>query len=289
MTRSFASLSAQRGFAQAVASRPRALPLGVFFGEPRIRLRTTSFVFSSLLGTCPEEEVPRHSHPEAHFVLVLRGAYITEAREAESLCGPLTLIFNPAGTTHRDRFRSRDGQFLAMSLRAGTEEALQREYPYSVVLRDQRVIRTAREACLEMHLADDISGLVLEGLGLELLGRALRAHAMRDRNPPRWLCRAREQLREGCALRISIAEVARTAGVHSVHFARAFRRYFHCSPGEYVRGCRVERACQLLIAARLPLAEVAQEPGFADQSQMSHAVKRLTGNTPRELRRAFQS
>jgi AraC family transcriptional regulator len=56
-------------------------------------------------------------------------------------------------------------------------------------------------------------------------------------------------------------------------------------PHQYVIARRVERARQLLQAGTdLPLAEVAVEVGFSDQSQLSRHFKRLVGATPRQFR-----
>lgn len=62
-----------------------------------------------------EEEIPRHTHEDAHFLLIIDGLYLTSARNVEQLCSSSTLIFNPSGTTHRDRFHTRGGRFLTVS------------------------------------------------------------------------------------------------------------------------------------------------------------------------------
>src|SRR5215469_16048674 len=91
------------------------LAAGAFFGNPRCSITTPSFQFSELKATVPEREVPRHTHETPHFILVTQGVYVTEARKQQGLCSAGTLIFNPKGTTHRDRFRSRQGEFLSIS------------------------------------------------------------------------------------------------------------------------------------------------------------------------------
>ncbi|HZV37663.1 MAG TPA: helix-turn-helix transcriptional regulator, partial [Pseudoxanthomonas sp.] len=82
-----------------------------------------------------------------------------------------------------------------------------------------------------------------------------------------------------------IAQLAREADLHPVYFARAFRRAFGCSPGDYLRRRRVELAISAVCAGRSPLAEIALGCGFVDQSHMTHALRRDTGMTPRTLRR----
>ena len=77
-----------------------------------------------------------------------------------------------------------------------------------------------------------------------------------------------------------VAEFARAAGVHPVHLARVFRQYLGCTPGDYLRRPRLERAAVLLRETPRPLSDVALSCGFADQSHLANAFKRHTGVTP---------
>jgi AraC family transcriptional regulator len=68
------------------------------------------------------------------------------------------------------------------------------------------------------------------------------------------------------------------------HLARAFRKYFGYSIGEYVRRRRVLFACEH-IAAGEPLSQVAIDAGFANQPHLSRTFKAITGISPGEFRR----
>lgn len=83
---------------------------------------------------------------------------------------------------------------------------------------------------------------------------------------------------------VSLEALARHSGRHRVHIARAFRRHFGCSVGEYVSSLRVNRARELLLRTRLPLARIAYRAGFADQSHMTRQMKQRLGTTPGGLR-----
>jgi transcriptional regulator GlxA family with amidase domain len=84
-------------------------------------------------------------------------------------------------------------------------------------------------------------------------------------------------------------QVRTLLGIHSIHLARAFRRYFHVSPSEYVSRCRIWRARDLLVTSRLPLAEIALEVGFSDQSHLTNAFRRETAMTPAAYRRLHRA
>jgi len=83
---------------------------------------------------------------------------------------------------------------------------------------------------------------------------------------------------------ISLAEVAEFAEVHPVSLARAFRKTYHCTVGDYVRRLRIESACQKLSSSDASLVEIALSSGFSEQSHFSRTFKRLTGLTPSEYR-----
>ena len=83
---------------------------------------------------------------------------------------------------------------------------------------------------------------------------------------------------------ISLAEIAQEIDMSHHHFCRLFKQSTGSSPYQYVLGQRVERAKQLLLQNQLSIAEVAQEVGFSEQSQLTRHLKRATGLTPKQLR-----
>lgn len=259
----------------------RRLPWGSFFGDAAREVRTASFEFSDRVAVVPDREVPEHTHANAHFVLVVSGSYVTTARGA-----PPVLIFNPAGTTHRDRFRSEHGRFFTITVADAVAKHIEAKHSVAISFDAVDVTAIAREARREFHGAGDLSDLILEGLGLELAGRAARWPA--DGGVPRWLLEVRDSIHDRCRSRLTIRELAGEAGVHPIHLARAFRRHFATSPGQYLRRCRIERVRELLTTSRLPLAEVALATGFSDQSQLTNAFRRATGVTPRAFRRSIR-
>ena len=61
-----------------------------------------------------------------------------------------------------------------------------------------------------------------------------------------------------------------------------------CRVGEYGRRARIEWAAAQIAAGDRPLAEIAAEAGFADQSHFTRLFRRYLGTTPGRFR-AFQS
>ncbi|MFD3942922.1 AraC family transcriptional regulator [Streptomyces sp. NPDC058579] len=78
---------------------------------------------------------------------------------------------------------------------------------------------------------------------------------------------------------VSLEEAARLLHAHPTHLVRAFTTAFGIAPHQYVTSRRVTRARGLLLAGR-PVAEVATETGFYDQSHLTRHFKRHVGTTP---------
>lgn len=237
----------------------------------------------------PEQEVARHTHEEAHFVLVTRGAYITAARGAPAPAGPPLLVYNPPGTTHRDRFLSEGGLFLTISVPApavARASEVVRLPGGPILLTGEAVLRAGRLA--GQSFGGGTAGtLAAESLCLELLDRASGAGP--DSRPlPGWLRRARDLLHDADG-ELSMKDVAATLGVHPVHLARTFRARLGTTPGDYLRRARLERAANLLARGKEPLSSIALSTGFCDQSHLSRSFRREYGMTPGEYRRSVSS
>jgi len=85
---------------------------------------------------------------------------------------------------------------------------------------------------------------------------------------------------------LSLAELARVAGISVSHLKTLFRRSFGMPVHQYVIRRRVDRAKALIVSRELPLSEVALKTGFAHQSHMAHMMRRYLGVTPTSLSRA---
>jgi AraC family transcriptional regulator len=73
-------------------------------------------------------------------------------------------------------------------------------------------------------------------------------------------------------------------GLHPVHLARVFRSHFRCSPGNFARQHRLQRAARLLAHGRLSLSDMARDCGFFEQPHLSRSFRARFGMTPREYR-----
>jgi AraC family transcriptional regulator len=241
----------------------------------------------------PGFKIRAHSHKNAFVYLVLRGA-LTETCDRQTRTAlPSTVIFHPAGQVHANHFLEAGASAFSVEL---DDQWLERLQSHSLALDAPayfdggRLPSLAAHLYREAHQTDTASALVTEGLALELLAQAARCRVtVTERKPPRWLQQAKELLHEQFATSLTLEEIASVAGVHPVYLSTTFRRQFGCTIGEYLRRLRIDDACRRLARSELPLAEVALEAGFANQSHFTRTFKRLTGLTPSEYRRSFSA
>lgn len=130
-------------------------------------------------------------------------------------------------------------------------------------------------------------GAILALLGL-LFGRAAARGPARTARPlgAVRLAAVADFVEGNLAESFGLAEMAEQAGLSAFHFARAFKLATGLTPRGFVTARRVDRAKRLLAEGRLPLAQVAQACGFADQAHLTTVFSRHTGLTPGAWRRA---
>jgi AraC-like DNA-binding protein len=85
--------------------------------------------------------------------------------------------------------------------------------------------------------------------------------------------------------RLSLADLARHAGVSRFHLARTFRRLTGTSVHAHLNRARLGAALERVVAGDGDLTEVALACGFASHSHLTHAFRRTFGVPPSMLRR----
>jgi AraC family transcriptional regulator len=84
---------------------------------------------------------------------------------------------------------------------------------------------------------------------------------------------------------IALQQVAKVCELSVSHFARAFKKTFRKPPHSWLTERRVDRATDLMINSYLPLADIAAQCGFGDQSALNRSFKRIHGVSPGIWRR----
>jgi AraC family transcriptional regulator len=239
-------------------------------------------------------ELPWHHHETPTICFVLQGAFSEMWRGGSIACTSSTMKITPAGERHWDRFSRGDVRGLLIEPNDSLVAAIR---PYSAVLDERVSFQGGVVSGIAWRMYDEIrrmdatAPLAIEGLLLELVAAASRSWEQNGGSGrrPRWLDDARDQIHLELGARPSLSGLAQSVGVHPVTLARAFRRAFGCTVGEYVRNLRIDRAAQQLAQTDLPLAEIALGAGFSDQSHFSNLFRRHTGLSPFKFRRVVRS
>jgi len=87
---------------------------------------------------------------------------------------------------------------------------------------------------------------------------------------------------------IDLSGLGRRMGISSFSLLRMFRAHVGLSPLEYQTQQRITQAKRLLLSGR-PIAQVAAETGFCDQTHLTRHFRRIVGMTPGHYLRAQES
>ena len=101
------------------------------------------------------------------------------------------------------------------------------------------------------------------------------------------LKRVRDYIEAHLDNRLTLTDLARVACLSPYHFSRSFKQSIGIGPQRYVIQRRLERAKAMIRRTNQPLAEIAQQVGFADQSHLTSIFRRETGVTPGRYRAAL--
>jgi AraC family transcriptional regulator len=158
-------------------------------------------------------------------------------------------------------------------------------YPLEDPLLSQIITTLAQE--IEGGLGDKI---LIESLGTALCIRIAQRFIGRLPLPtskglsPERLQRVRDYVEAHLDGDLSLTVLADVACLSPYHFSRSFKEAAGVGPQRYVMQRRLARAKTLMGRTRQPLAWIAQEAGFVDQSHLTSIFRREMGVTPGRFR-----
>ena len=268
------------------------LPSGRFYGTRIKSSEAARFAFVEA-AYLPSQVHPKHSHERSSFCLVLRGNF-TETYGRDSLtCSASTLLFYPAGEVHMEHFHKAGTRCFIIEVQPSWLEQLRQ---YSILV-DQaanfhggKIPGLAMRAYQEFCALDEFSPLSIEGFMLEMIAEISRySQQLRNGKPIARIELVRELIHERFSESLTLIAISELVGLHPVYVAQAFRKAYGSTVGEYIRRLRIESACRELSKLDLPIARIAANVGFFDQSHFTRTFRRLVGVTPAEYRKTLSS
>jgi AraC family transcriptional regulator len=260
-----------------------AAQLAVTAGASRVERLAVSFGHVTSMRFPAGLHLPPHSHPDTNIAVVLAGGWFAGKQPDEQDCFAPTVLVEPAGEVHANRFGTAETAVLSLSLEAGRLGSVVGEATRRFLhVRDPYIELLARRAAGELEQPDDVTPLAVEAAALELVARVARSGGLERR--PTWLGEARAVLHDRYADALSLDEIADAVGIEPDRLARGFRRAYGESLGDYLRRIRVNAAATLLATTDEPISRVAGEVGFADQSHLTRWFGRYLETTPARYR-----
>lgn len=254
--------------------------ISVSTGRPLVT-RTAGPFAVTLMEHAGEVRLARHRHEEAIVGLLLRGRYDERIGTRTVEPAPASLLIKPPETPHANTIGREGTDTILIQIRPAQIPAeLAPLLDRPAIRHDSRFHAIGQELLAELRMGVAADTVGVAALVTELLAVAARrdggtGHSRRQA----WIPRVRELLREGPES-LSLAELASLAGVDRAHLARAFRRAFGCTVGEYRRAVRMEKAARLLRESDATVGRIAAELGFFDQAHFTRAFRAVYGTTP---------
>jgi AraC family transcriptional regulator len=231
--------------------------------------------------------LPKHYHENTVLSFAVRGGTTLRLARTSDWCDEECLLFLASGETHANAYPQPTSRLHIEVTPEFWTGAAGKRVPgrASGAVRHPIALELRSAALIAFSSGDDLARL---GLALRLtdmigvLGGAGTCPGTVSRNG--WLLRLRDFLAAHCEEPLELCRLVEVAGRHPAHISRAFRRYFGKSITQFVRERRLQRAAELLRNEEAPLAQIALECGFCDQSHFTNVFRHYAGITPSRIR-----
>ena len=102
---------------------------------------------------------------------------------------------------------------------------------------------------------------------------------------PAQIARARQYIEANSQEELSLAGVARQAGMSNFYFCKMFKKVTGVNFARFVSRVRVEKAKNLLLNPNYRVSEIAYEVGFQSLTHFNRVFRDVAGQSPTEYRR----
>ncbi len=263
----------------------RFMSKGNFFGDHQTKIQLDGLILTDTEYT--HDFVDWHYHENVYLTFLLKGILQETNRKEDYLCGPGGLLFHNWQEPHNNHKRSEFARGFHIELEKKWFD--DRGLDLGAIEGSLRITNPAIKTLVlktyhELKLADGLLPLAIEDLINQTFAELLRMSESNSRSIPLWAQRIKEILHDPEADKITLKMLAAETGIHPVHISHDFSKYFGTHLADYIRKIKIEKALPLL-AAELPLTEIAYACGFADQSHFTRCFRKATGFTPLQYKK----
>lgn len=237
----------------------------------------------------------RHMHDQFGVGVILRGAQSSASGRGPVEAGPGDVITVNPGEVHDGHPIGEAGRAWRMlyfdpDLIAGVvadiAEEQRGDFVFShPVSKDRSTARQFIHAYTEMTAPPVPEALAAES-GLVLLIAAMMERRVFAGSPSPSVLRAQTMIDDDPTASVSLARLAREAGLSRFQLLRGFAKQNGITPHAYLVQRRIGLV-RRMIASGVTLSDAALSSGFADQSHMTRTFVRAYGMTPGDYAAAF--
>ena len=225
--------------------------------------------------------LPEHEHDGVTLTIPLVGGFQALSDVGESSIVGASAVLHPAGRAHAVSIFDDGVEVIGLYLDpdwlrwAGLGAKVDRTFYWTGGKAGALARRLARA-----WIADDWSEAMLAGYTV----RCLRQAAVQEApSKPRWMEHIDAAMAVPAPLRVG--DIARKLDLHPAWLNHAYRAAMGEGLNEALRRRRVELAIRSLRRSDAPLADIALQAGFCDQSHMNRTFRAFLGRTPLDVRR----
>jgi AraC family transcriptional regulator len=262
---------------------------GKFYGITNTVIQLEGVGLTDTVYTQPA--VGWHYHENPYFTFILQGN-LTEGNKKEIYnCGPGSLLFHnwhePHYNIKPDGFaRGFHIEIEPQWLTLLNVDISSLKGSLNITHPDIKLL--AYSIFRESKVNDNIAGLVLNTLLAEVFSKLGSYNESAVAGRPQWVTKIKEILHDRFADTLTLNYLAETASVHPTHLSRNFKKYFHCTIGEYLRKIRIEKALAMMSQPNIQLTDIALQCGFYDQSHFIRCFREAIALNPLAYKKVLQ-
>lgn len=250
------------------------LPKGQFYGETNFKRNVNSLTLTDTVYT--HDFVDWHYHETPYFTFLLEGGLIEGYKKDRKNFTAGNILFHNWDECHYNHKPTETARGFHLEiepefLKNHEVSLLNRQGNYT--LQNPLLTILFYRLLTESKSKDPLSEMVIESLVLEIISVLNNETVLDEKDLPRWVNQVKEILHENDSTALNLKEIANILTIHPVHLSRSFKKYFHCTLGEYIRRIKIEKAALGLLNSDQSLTAIAHECGFADQSHFIRIFK----------------
>jgi len=232
-----------------------------------------------------DSDFKSHSHSTFHQLIIPhRGELELEAEQSSGIANIDQVAVITANDTHAFRGRNPnsftviDFNFADASYMPELNSLWDRAHNQILFPLDEGLLNLSRFTAIELK-DRGLTSLGEQGIKLFLLALAENSNTKENVLPAK-LQSALKYIRENHTRNLSSKDIASAACLSVSHLHSLFNNVLGYTPQRFQTRLKLERARQLVLDSTVPLSQIAQEVGYADQSSFNRAYRKIYGQAP---------